>query len=69
MGLGDVVDQLLDDHRLADPGAAEEADLAAAGIGREKVDHLDAGDENLRLGRLVGIGRRRVGEGAAQLCQ
>ena len=27
---GDVVDQLLDQHRLAEPGAAEQADLAAA---------------------------------------
>ena len=27
--LGDVVDQLLDQHRLADAGAAEQADLAA----------------------------------------
>ena len=60
MRLGDVVDQLLDDDRLADAGAAEQADLAAAGIGREQVDDLDAGDEDLRLGRLVDIGRRRL---------
>ena len=54
MGLGDVVDQLLDEHRLADAGAAEQADLAALGVGREQVDDLDAGDQDLRLGRLVG---------------
>jgi hypothetical protein len=29
MALGDVVDQLLDQHGLADAGAAEQADLAA----------------------------------------
>ena len=58
MRLGDVVDQLLDQHRLADAGAAEEADLAAARVRREQVDDLDAGDEDLRLGRLVDIGRR-----------
>jgi hypothetical protein len=52
--LGDVVDQLLDQHRLADAGAAEEADLAALGVGREQVDDLDAGDEDLGLGRLLG---------------
>ena len=33
MRLGDVVDQLHDDHGLADAGAAEQADLAALGIG------------------------------------
>ena len=53
MRLGDVVDQLLDEHRLADAGAAEQADLAALGVGREQVDDLDAGDQDLRLGRLV----------------
>ncbi len=56
--LGDVVDQFHDDHGLADPGAAEQADLAALGIRREQVDDLDAGDENGRLGGLIGIGRR-----------
>ena len=29
VALGDVVDQLLDQHGLADAGAAEQADLAA----------------------------------------
>ncbi len=58
--LGDVVDQLLDDHGLADAGAAEQADLAALGIGREQVDDLDAGDQDLRFGRLLGIERRRL---------
>ena len=58
MSLGDIVDQLLDDHGLADAGAAEQADLAALGVGREQVDHLDAGAEDLRLRRLFGIERR-----------
>src|ERR687894_737532 len=52
--LGQVVDQLLDDHRLADAGAAEQPHLAALGVGREQVDDLDAGLEHLR-------GRRQVG--------
>ena len=60
MRLGDVVDQLLDEHGLADAGAAEQADLAALGVGREQVDDLDAGDQDLRLGRLLGEGRRRL---------
>ena len=55
--LGDVVDQLLDQHGLADAGAAEEADLAALGVGGEQVDDLDAGDEHLGFGGLLGEGR------------
>ena len=58
--LGDVVDQFLNQHGLADAGAAEQADLAALGIRREQVHDLDAGDENFRFGRLLGI-ERRVG--------
>ena len=56
--LRDVVDQLLDQHRLADAGAAEQADLAAAGVRREQVDDLDAGLEDLRL-RLEVLEQRR----------
>ena len=55
--LGDVVDQFHDQHSLADAGTAEQTDLAALGVGREQVHHLDAGDENLRFGRLIGVGR------------
>ena len=56
--LGDVVDQFLNQHGLADAGAAEQADLAALGVRREQVDDLDAGDENFRFGRLLGVARR-----------
>ena len=48
--LGDVADQLLDQDRLADAGAAEQADLAALGVGSQQVDDLDAGLQDL-LGR------------------
>ena len=58
MGLGDVVDQFLNQHGLADAGAAEQADLAALGVRREQIDDLDAGDENFGFRRLVGVGRR-----------
>ena len=44
---GDVVDQLHDDDGLADAGAAEQADLAAAEVGLDQVDDLDAGLEHL----------------------
>ena len=57
VGLGDVVDQLLHGHGLADAGAAEQADLAALGVGAEQVDDLDAGDQDFRRGRLLGEGR------------
>src|SRR5450432_685382 len=67
MRLGDVVDQFLNQHGLADTGAAEQADLAALGVGRQQVDDLDAGDENFRFGRLLGIGRRRLMDGAVAL--
>ena len=54
----DVVDQLLDDDGLADAGAAEQPDLAAAQVRLEQVDDLDAGLEHLQLGRLI-LERRR----------
>ena len=57
--LGDVVDQLLDEHRLAHAGAAEEADLAALHVRREQVDDLDAGLEDL-LGRVELVEGRGV---------
>ena len=64
--LRDVVDELHDQHGLADAGAAEQADLAALGVRREQVDDLDAGDQDLRFGRLIGEGRR-FGDGSARL--
>jgi hypothetical protein len=61
--LGDVVDQFLDQHGLADAGAAEQADLAALGVRSQQVDDLDAGDEDLCFRRLLDIGRRRLVDG------
>src|SRR3546814_11849375 len=37
VGLGDVVDELLDQHRLANASAAEQTDLAAARVGRPQA--------------------------------
>ena len=56
--LGDVVDELLDEHGLAHAGAAEEAGLAAPGVGLEQIHHLDAGLEHLDLGGLLVEGGR-----------
>src|SRR5581483_8001818 len=55
----DVGDQLLDQHRLPDAGAAEETDLPAAGVRGDQVDHLDPGLEDLDLRRQV-LERGRV---------
>ncbi len=59
--LGDGVDQLLDDDRLAHARAAEDAGLAALGERRDQVDDLDAGLENFDAGpsglRTSGAGR------------
>jgi len=54
---GDIVDQLLDQHRLADACAAEQPGLAALGIGLEQVDDLDAGLEHLGPGLQILEGR------------
>ena len=56
IGLGDVVDQFLHGHGLAHAGAAEQADLAALGIGAEQVDDLDAGDQDFGRAGLFGKG-------------
>ncbi len=61
MELGDVVDELHDDHGLADAGAAERADLAALQKGTDQVDDLDARGQHLRRRRLIDErGRRAV---------
>ena len=65
--LGDVVDQLHDDDGLADARAAEQADLAAAQVGLEQVDDLDAGLEHFQARGLVFERRRRAVNGIVQL--
>src|SRR5581483_9646193 len=49
---GDVIDELLNNDRFADTGAAEETDFPTAQIRFEKIDYLNAGLEHLKLGRL-----------------
>ncbi len=55
---GDAVDHLLDQHGLADAGAAEQSDLAATDIRGEQVDDLEAGLQHLRAGFQLIEGRR-----------
>src|SRR5207342_2996688 len=54
----DVVDQLLDEDRLAETRASEESDLPALHEGRDQVDDLEARLEDLHLGREVSEGGR-----------
>jgi hypothetical protein len=55
VGLGDVVDKLLDEDGLATP-APPKRPISHHGRGKE-VDDLDTGLENLGLGRLLDEGR------------
>src|SRR5690606_584522 len=57
---GNVVDQLLDQNGLAHAGTAEQAELTALGIPSQKVENLDAGDQDLGFRRLFDIGRSRL---------
>ena len=43
----------MNQHGLADAGAAEQADLAALGVGADQVDDLDAGLQDLGGGLLL----------------
>jgi len=51
--LGNVVDQLLNEHSLSDTGTSEETNLTTTGIGGEQVDDLDTGNENLGNDGLI----------------
>ena len=71
---GDIVDQLLNKHRFPHARAAEQADLAAARIGLQQIDDLDACFENVnarvlleKRGRLAvdAAARRIVRDGCA----
>lgn len=53
VGLGDVVDELLNEHSLSDTSTSEEADLSTSGVGGEQVNDLDTGFENLSGRRLL----------------
>ena len=65
--LGNVVDELHDEHGLAHAGAAEQADLAALGIGADQIHHLDAGFKDLRGALLLLIGGCGTVDGPALL--
>mmetsp|Transcript_51522 Transcript_51522/g.154011 ORF Transcript_51522/g.154011 Transcript_51522/m.154011 type:complete len:576 (-) Transcript_51522:12-1739(-) len=64
---GDVVDELHDHDRLAHARAAEEADLAALGVRRQEVHHLDAREQLLRRRVHLREGRRGAVDGVELL--
>ena len=64
MSLGDVVDELLDQHSLADTGTTEKTNLSTTGIGSQEVDDLDTSLENLCGGGLLDKGGRVSVDGA-----
>ena len=41
MELGDVVDQLHDEHSFADTGTTEKTNLTTLGVRAEQIDNLD----------------------------
>ena len=51
MSLGNVVDQLHDEHRLTYTGTAEETNLTTLHVRLEQVDHLDTGGKHLLVRR------------------
>ncbi len=54
MSFGNVVNQFHNQNRFADPGAAEQTDFAAFGIGLQQIDHFNTGRQDLGFGRLFG---------------
>ncbi len=63
----DVVYKLLNKDSLADACAAEETDLTALGVRLDKVDNLDACEEDLALGGQLLVGRGWLVDWAAAI--
>lgn len=57
VSLGNVVNQLLNEHSLSDTSTSEETDLSTTSVWGEQVDDLDTGDQDLSSGGLVSEGR------------
>jgi len=58
MGLGNIVDEFLNQDGLSDTSTSEETNLSATGVRGKEVDDLDTGLQNLGGGGLVNEGRR-----------
>ena len=53
VGFGDVVNQLLNEHSLADTSTTKETNLSTTSVGSEKIDDLDTSNQDLGRSRLV----------------
>lgn len=53
VGLGDVVDELLNEDSLSDSSSTEESNLSSTRVRSEEIDDLDTGLEDFGSGRLV----------------
>ncbi len=58
VGLGDVVDKLLNEDSLADTSTTEQTNLTTTGVGGKQIDDLDTSNQNLSGSRLVDELRR-----------
>mmetsp|Transcript_5226 Transcript_5226/g.14981 ORF Transcript_5226/g.14981 Transcript_5226/m.14981 type:complete len:245 (-) Transcript_5226:59-793(-) len=56
--LGNVVDQLHDQHGLSDTGSSEQPNLSSLLVRGQQIHNLDSGHKHLLLRRLVHVGRR-----------
>ncbi len=55
MRLGDVVDELHDEHGLADAGATEQPNLSSSLVGRQQIDDLRAEEVKSAIDSIVHI--------------
>jgi len=53
VGLGDVVDQLLNEDGFADTSTTEKTNLSTTGVRSEKIHDLDTSNQNLGRGGLI----------------
>ena len=58
MFCGNILDQLLDQHRFSNTGAAKKTDLSTLCVRSQKVDDLDSGLQYLHYRALLFEGRR-----------
>jgi hypothetical protein len=58
MGLGNVVDEFLNQHSLADTSTTKQTNLSTTGVGGEQVNDLNTGLQDFGSGRLLNEGGR-----------
>jgi hypothetical protein len=56
VSLGDVVNQLHDEHGLADTGTTEKTNLTTLGVRSQKINNLNTSNQDILTGTLVNEG-------------